>query len=171
MVYLQPGRFRCGGTLVADQYVVTAAHCLFHSKKDAEPMSAWEVMATIGKHDLHTNTGKEKQVAIAEIFIHEGYNAATSRHDIAVLKLAEEVDIETYTPACMAQTSDEDTFYGKTALAYGWGALSYGGPSSDDLLEVEVSVVPPQQCAASMGRVHAGQICAGGELGRDSCQV
>ena len=156
---------------MADQYVVTAAHCLFHSKKDAEPMSAWEVMATIGKHDLHTNTGKEKQVDIAEIFIHEGYNAATSRHDIAVLKLAEEVDIETYTPACMAQTSDEDTFYGKTALAYGWGALSYGGPYSDDLLEVEVSVVPPQQCAASMGRVHAGQICAGGELGRDSCQV
>ena len=61
---------------------------------------------TLGEHDLST-TGEgplpEKRVGIAAIFRHESYNAATSSHDIAVLELAEEVDLDTYTPACMAQ--------------------------------------------------------------------
>ena len=42
-------------------------------------------------------------MAIAAISRHESYNAAAKSHDIAVLELAEEVDLDTYTPACMAQ--------------------------------------------------------------------
>ena len=61
---------------------------------------------TLGEHDLSaTGEGSlpEKMVGIAAIFRHESYNGTTSSHDIAVLELAEEVDLDTYTPACMAQ--------------------------------------------------------------------
>ena len=61
---------------------------------------------TLGEHDISaTGEGSltEKTVAIAAISRHESYNAASSSHDIAVLELAEEVDLDTYTPACMAQ--------------------------------------------------------------------
>ena len=92
-------------------------------------------------------------------------------NDITVLELAEEVDINTYTPACLAQTSDTDTFNGKTAQVYGWGTTSSGGASSSKLLEVSVPVVTSTQCATSMGPMENGQICAGGEEGKDSCQV
>ena len=47
-----------------------------------------------------------------------------------------QVDLDTYTPACLAQTSDTDTFYGKSAWVYGWGTTSSGGSSSATLLEV-----------------------------------
>ena len=61
---------------------------------------------TLGEHDLSaTGEGSlpEKTVSIAAIFRHESYNGTTSSHDIAVLELAEEVDLKLYTPACMAQ--------------------------------------------------------------------
>ena len=60
---------------------------------------------------------------------------------------------------------------GKTAYVYGWGTTSSGGASSSKLLEVGVPVVTSAQCATSMGPMEGGQICAGGEAGKDSCQV
>lgn len=52
---------------------------------------------------------------------HEQYQnpPGTINNDIAILELAEEVDLATYTPACLAKTSDTTTFDGKTALVYG----------------------------------------------------
>ena len=40
-------------------------------------------------------------------------------NDITIIELAEEVDLSTYTPACLAKTSDTATFDGKNAMAYG----------------------------------------------------
>ena len=48
---------------------------------------------------------------------HEGY--VFPDNDIAIIELAQEVDLTTYTPACMAKTSDTNTFDGKNAWVYG----------------------------------------------------
>ena len=89
----------CGGTLVASRYVVTAAHCLEGSLPS-------ELAVVLGEHDT-TVTGEgsigELSLAVAAIFSHENYDSFTLDNDISVLELAEEVDINTYTPACMAQ--------------------------------------------------------------------
>ena len=59
----------------------------------------------------------EKTIAVSAIFNHESYNSPTKNleNDITVLELAEEVDLNVYTPACLAQTSDTTTFDGKMA--------------------------------------------------------
>ena len=89
----------CGGTLVASRYVVTAAHCLEGSLPS-------ELAVVLGEHDT-TVTGEgslgELSLAVAAIFSHENYDSFTLDNDISLLELAEEVDITTYTPACMAQ--------------------------------------------------------------------
>ena len=36
---------------------------------------------------------------------------------------------------------------------------------------MSVPVVTPSECAVTMGTREDGQICAGGEAGKDSCQV
>ena len=51
--------------------------------------------------------------------IHEDYERYILDNDIAIIELPEEVDLTTYTPACMAKSSDTTTFDGKKALAYG----------------------------------------------------
>ena len=48
---------------------------------------------------------------------HESFSMPNN--DIVVIELAEEVDLNSYTPACMAKTSDTTAFDGKTALVYG----------------------------------------------------
>ena len=51
-------------------------------------------------------------------------------NDIAVLELAEEVDLDTFTPACLARTEDGTAFDGETAEVCGWGVTASGGASS-----------------------------------------
>ena len=48
---------------------------------------------------------------------HENYKFP--HNDIAIIELAEEVDLSIYTPACLAKTSDTTTFDGKNASVYG----------------------------------------------------
>jgi len=165
----------CGGTLVASKYVVTAAHCMFFDQNAQQPLTTSQVKVRIGDHDLAA-TGEtsipEKTISVSKITNHPSYAPAggSLNNDITVLELAEAVDLNVYTPACLAQTSDESTFYGKTAQVYGWGTTSSGGAASSKLLEVDVPVVTPTQCATSMGPMEGGQICAGGVSGKDSCQ-
>ena len=45
-----------------------------------------------------------------------------------------QVDLDTYTPVCLAQTSDTETFYGKRAWNYGWGKTSNNPDSTSNIL-------------------------------------
>ena len=158
---------------MASKYVVTAAHCMFYDNK---PVPKSDIKVSIGDYNV-SSTGEttiEKTIGVANIFNHESYTTEGDLdfiNDITVLELEEELDLNTYTPACLAQTSDNDTFNGKMAQVYGWGELWCRGPYSDTLREVSVPVVSNSQCATSMKLRNKGQICAGGEDGKDSCQV
>ena len=76
----------------------------------------------IGEHNL-TTTGEgsltELTLDVSSYTNHENYNKVTTDNDITIIELAQEVDLTTYTPACMAKTSDTTTFDGKNAWAYG----------------------------------------------------
>ena len=63
-------------------------------------------------------------IDVKNFWVHESYNSThMPGYDIAVIELAQEVNLTTYTPACMAKTSDNTTFDGKTAWAYGGNRL------------------------------------------------
>ena len=150
------------------------------------------VKIRIGEHNL-VSSGEgsltELNIDVASYVNHESYK--TSNHDITIIELSEAVDLNTYTPACMAKSSDTTTFDGKSAWIYGkagskkmiitencptgWGALSYGtGDYPDVLMELEVNVVTQETCTAAMSdfaTINEGMICAGGVAGQDSCQV
>ncbi len=103
------------------------------------------------------------------------------------------MDLNVYTPACLAKTSDTTTFNGKKALVYGekkdkhfqndilesseiflgWGkTASNEGKSYDKLLEVLVPVVTENTCRAAMDSlITEDMICAGGHQGKDACGV
>jgi len=166
----------CGGTLVASQWVVSAAHCFF-DKNGENPTQASDVRIVLGEHDTTITTESKiprKVVEVSIIKTHPDYVSDTSNNDIALLKLSEEVDLNVYTPACLPNT--KDNFEGKNAWVYGWGYTSYGGVSPNELLEVEVPIVSNDVCAPAMaasGRsppITETMVCAGGLKGRDGCQ-
>ena len=57
-------------------------------------------------------------IDVKKYTVHESYNNDTQHNDITIIELAKEVNLTTYTPACMAKTSD-GTFEGKKAWVYG----------------------------------------------------
>ena len=55
-------------------------------------------------------------IDVASYTNHENF---TVDNDISIIELAQAVDLTTYTPACLAKTSDTTTFDGKNAWVYG----------------------------------------------------
>jgi len=123
--------------------------------------------------------------------VHESYESPkASSNDIALLKLAEDIDLTTYTPACLP-TSGAD-YTGQNGRVYGWGSTaSCPAASSNVLLEVEVPIVSDAVCEAASsdsvtltspttgqcvtearsysGAISSDMVCAGSS-GKDSCQ-
>ena len=76
----------------------------------------------IGEHDISIELEgslPELTIDLASYTNHENFNYISYDNDIAIIELAEEVDLAIYTPACLAKTSDTTTFDGKNAWAYG----------------------------------------------------
>ena len=116
----------------------------------------------------------EKTVNVSALHIHRDYDRnGNTENDVALLELAEDVDLNTYTPACMAevlahlvyvlyytlysiilQSTDTEAFYGKTVQVYGWGDTKFGSRNgSNVLLETNVTVVTPEVCQDTLDTV------------------
>ena len=143
----------CGGTLVASKYVITAAHCMF--KYDDNDLTvgvttAEEVSVAVGEHHLwqqgETNI-PTKRIDVKRIINHPNYDQPMNAfwvgprlgHDISILELVEEVDLNVYTPACLAEAADFHTYDGKMVTGAGWGKTGHNTHTATPH-EVEVAV-------------------------------
>jgi len=187
---LSPGG--CGATLVASTWVVTAAHCI----RETGATTKDDLSVVLGEFDLSSDSdtydAKRKNVQLEiDPIVHENYQSPQPySNDIALLKLAEAVDLATYAPACLA-AKDAD-YTGQNGRVYGWGSTASCPATSPSVLqEVEVGIVSDAYCEAQSsdsvtvtdqstgqcittsssyaGRISEEMVCAGAS-GKDSCQ-
>ena len=164
MASLEDGSFHfCGGSLIAPDMILTAAHCAVGSNPG-------DFDVVLGRHDLSTDVGE--RIAVAEIIVHPDYNAATTDFDIALVRL---VAPSAQTPIVFARGEQQELFApGVSSTIIGWGVLLEGGDTPDTLRQVSVPIVSNEAANALPGyegQVTENMLAAGlSGGGKDSCQ-
>jgi len=163
MTYSTGGQF-CGGSLVDQSYVLTAAHC-------SVGLNPNTVRIVCHRHDLDASQASEGAVqrSISRILVHPSYNRLTLSNDVALWELATPITNVEIVP--LDADGDYDAA-GVLATVVGWGATREGGAGSDVLREVDVPIITNTQCNQQYGGdITASMVCAGyPEGGKDSCQ-
>ncbi|GLH11249.1 CG2056_G1-like protein, partial [Gryllus bimaculatus] len=158
----------CGGALISENFVLTAANCARGSPSFGAPAKVRLGAVTFREGE---GAGPDAQeLDVAQVILHPAYNASSTRNDIALLRLADSARLtRAVYPACL---------FPETRLPIQRVVLAGAGARSAErnvgtLSKVDLPVVPFEKCKEiyEQFRKNIDQsttVCAG-EKGRDAC--
>ncbi|KAM4047238.1 enteropeptidase [Anomaloglossus baeobatrachus] len=163
------GRQVCGASLVNNEWLVSAAHCVYG--RNLIPTN-WK--AVLGMHDSANVTYPPRESRlIDQIVINPHYNRRTKDSDIIMMHLELQVNYTDYIqPVCLPES--EDVFPpAMICTIAGWGRTESQGPVPNILQEAKVPLISNGKCQQQMPEynISNSMICAGyDEGGIDTCQ-
>lgn len=140
-------KYICGGTLVSNRHVITAAHCVAR-KNSKRRVNNNTLTVYLGKFNLRTSVEGVQIKFVKNIVIHPDYNPMIFSRDLAILELREPVSYTDWVrPACLWPENETSlrSIIGKKGSVVGWSS-QLTGVSKEELNLIEMPVVGQDTC-------------------------
>ncbi|CAL8110686.1 unnamed protein product [Orchesella dallaii] len=160
------GSHFCGGAILNENWIVTAAHC-------ADSAGPLFYVVVANQYNIYTNEGTERKHLVSRIVVHPDYDAQYFPNDIALMRLAQPLVLDELATPIALPPANHTPPAGYNSTVSGWGSLSEGGLSPVYLHYVSVPFVSDEDCDAAYQQVGESivdsMVCAG-LAGKDACQ-
>ncbi|KAJ3656404.1 hypothetical protein Zmor_015484 [Zophobas morio] len=159
-IHTSDGQYLCGGALVNNQWVLTAAQCC---------EDALRFTIVLGINNLQDNGPNRLTVAAEEYILAPGYDAFTLQHDIGLIKLRMPIEYTNYIQPILLPTAPVNDY--TAVVAIGWGQTSDDEAATvSDLNRVTITTLSNEECRLTYGAaIIDDMVCAEGNYNQGTC--